>query len=113
MHKHEPTVPTSASKEPLSPFVSQSNLVDNEDDGRDDQASRFLVPNGSPDEAHGRTVVHGVLHDIEREAGHPFLHQNSKVIAEVGACRVHDPQGVSACPDSAKQKDDLPVMPRA
>jgi hypothetical protein len=58
-------------------------------------ARRASEPKCEGEKVEGRAVVHGVLHDVEREARDARAHQQAKVIAQVGAGdpeRVHGRQ---------------------
>ncbi|KAI3484933.1 hypothetical protein L1887_51823 [Cichorium endivia] len=49
------------------------------------QTGRLAEPQRHGDKAHGAAPVHGVGHHIEREARHHAVHQDAKVVAQVGA----------------------------
>ena len=53
------------------PFEAESDEVDDVDVYADKETCRALIPEGSSDEAHGASNVHGVTEDVEWESGQP------------------------------------------
>jgi hypothetical protein len=54
-----------------APFEAQSDEVHDIDVYTDKETRGALVPEGSSDEAHGASDVHGVAEDVERESTRP------------------------------------------
>jgi hypothetical protein len=60
------------------------NAVCRSDDACQQDACRLSVPKRGCQEAHGATMVHGCLADVERKGGDWRVHEDAKVVAEIG-----------------------------
>jgi len=60
------------------------------------EPGRLAEPQGGGEEAQGGAVVHGRGGDVEGEAGDGCVHEDAKVVAEVGAGYT---KGVHGCQD--------------
>jgi len=72
---------------------AKRNLVHDKDQRREGKTSWLSQPDRRAQERHGRTVVHWCVGDVERETRHHVVHQNAKVVAQVGPCDAECPHG--------------------
>lgn len=70
-----------------------SNGVHGEDKDGDQDAGWFGEPQGGSQEGEGGAVVHWVVGDIEWEVGDSVVHEDAKVVAQVGASDTEGPHG--------------------
>jgi len=62
---------------------AERNLIYDQDQRREREASRLTEPDGRAQERHGRAVVHRRVGHVEWESSHHLVHQDAKVVAQV------------------------------
>lgn len=74
-------------------FELEGNGVHERDKGGDEQTRGLGVPQRRRQETQRGAVVHGVVGHVEGEARDPLVHENAKVVAQVGACDAQSVHG--------------------
>lgn len=75
------------------PLEAQCDRIGHPHDDAEQETGGLGVPQGDGDKVGGAADVHRVAHDIKREAGHHLVHEDAKVVAEVGAGHAQHPHG--------------------
>ncbi len=63
-------------------FKAKRHQVHGEDPDGQQETGRFAIDQRRAEEAHGGAIVHGGVHEVEREARDHMIHQDPEVIAQ-------------------------------
>lgn len=84
----------------------QGDLVYQEDKHRQGNACWLAQPERTAKETHEAAVVHRCVRHVEREAGYHFVHEDTKVVAEIGTSNTKSPHGREDEGIAASEKSD-------
>lgn len=74
-------------------FKPKGNLVNRKHQSTQHDTGRLAEPERRAQETERASIVHGCRTDVERKASHHVVHQDSKVVTEIGASDAQGPHG--------------------